>query len=315
MTVVLFAARADLAQPWAEALSRWREELSVPFTLHTDPEAVDPAEVEVLVTGASGGPADFSPYAGARLIQSFWAGVEGFLANPTFPREPVFCRMVEPGLREGMTDYVCAHVLRAHVGLDRHVRDSAEGLWRPAAPPLSRDRKVGVLGLGALGADAARMLGHLRFDVGGWSRTPKHLDGVRCFSGDEGLRAILGESEIVVTLLPSTPATHHLLNAERLSWLPRGATIINPGRGQLIDDDALLAALASGQVAQATLDVFDTEPLPEGHPYWGHPQVTVTPHVAAETRIDTAARVVVEQIGRLQRGEPLRHIVDRDSGY
>ncbi|MEL6793561.1 MAG: NAD(P)-dependent oxidoreductase, partial [Pseudomonadota bacterium] len=193
--------------------------------------------------------------------------------------------------------------------------DSAAGVWDPTIPPLARDRTVAVLGLGALGSDAAKMLSALRFDVVGWSRSQKSLEGVTCLSGDEGLREALRRGEIIVTIMPLTDDTRHVLNAETLALTPKGAAIVNPGRGPLIDDDALLAALASGQIGHATLDVFHEEPLPESHPFWRHSKVTVTPHIAAETRLSGAARVVVEQIGRVQRGEPLWHIVDRSLGY
>lgn len=315
MTVVLFAGDPAEAENWAEPLTRWARELGVPIELHTDRAAVAPERVEALVTAPQGPDEDFSPYAGARLIHSVWAGVESFLANPTFPDGPVFCRMVEQDMTTTMTDYVCGHVLRHHLGIDRHVANSAKGVWEKTAAPPSSARKVGVLGLGALGGDAARMLAALRFDVAGWSRSPKHVTGVECFHGEDGLEALLARSEIVVTLLPSTEDTRHILNARTLAMPPRGAVVINPGRGPLIDDDALLAALASGQIAHATLDVFDTEPLPPDHPYWRHDQVTVTPHIAAETQTDGAARVVIEQIGRLQRGEPLRYVVNREGGY
>jgi len=174
---------------------------------------------------------------------------------------------------------------------------------------------VALLGLGALGAACAGALAGLGFPVLGWSRTPKDLPGIECHHGRDGLKTVLSRAQIVVTLLPATPGTENTLNAETLGWLPQGAAIINPGRGALIDDAALLAALDAGQVGAATLDVFRVEPLPRDHPYWAHPKVTVTPHIAAETRPVTAARVVVENLRRLRDGEPLLHLVDRAEGY
>ena len=149
----------------------------------------------------------------------------------------------------------------------------------------------------------------------GWSRRPRAVPGIDCHHGAEGLRHVLERAQIVVTLLPSTPDTQNTLNAETLSWLPRGACLINPGRGALIDDAALLAALDAGQVGHATLDVFRVEPLPMDHPYWTHPRVTVTPHIAAETRPETAATLVAENLRRLVAGETLLHMVDRQAGY
>ncbi|WP_246209810.1 2-hydroxyacid dehydrogenase [Pikeienuella piscinae] len=312
---MLLSTRPAQMKEWETELTRWRAELNIPFQLRVDPAEISPEDVDMLVLNPVAGIRDLAPYRGVKAVQSIWAGVEGLLANPTLPEEPVLCRMVEPGLSEGMTDYIVGHVLRHHLGIDRCVRESMAGNWAPAVPPLSRDRKVGVLGLGALGADAARMLARLRFDVAGWSRTAKSVDGVTCLHGAKGLDEILARSEILVTILPSTTETRGILNARTLALLPRGAVIINPGRGPLIDDDALLAALESGQIAHATLDVFNEEPLPASHPFWRNPQVTVTPHIAAETRASFAARVVVEQIGRMIRGEPLWHIVDRSLGY
>jgi glyoxylate/hydroxypyruvate reductase A len=172
-----------------------------------------------------------------------------------------------------------------------------------------------VLGLGELGSACARMLAALKFDVAGWSRTPRSLDGVDVFSGDAGLRAALTGAEILVLLLPLTPATENLMTAERLSWLAPGAVLINPGRGALIDDTALLAALGSGQLSHATLDVFRTEPLPPDHPFWSHPRVTVTPHVASETRPRTASMTIAENVRRGEAGEPFLYVVDRARAY
>ena len=315
MTNVLLAVDAGVMEEWRNALLRRGRELGVAFDLHTLADGRAPEEADVLIVSPKGPIEDYRAYRGSKLIQSVWAGVEAYIARPDFPHEPTFCRMVDNGLTIGMTDYICGHVLRYHLGLDRHIRDSATGVWAPATPPLSTDRKVGVLGLGALGRDAAEMLVRLRFDVAGWSRTPKDIPGVACHHGADGLHEVLSRSEIIVTILPSTSDTRHILNADTLALAPRGACIINSGRGPLIDDEALLAALGAGQIGHATLDVFDEEPLPKGHPFWNHPQVTVTPHVAAETRTDSAARVAVEQIGRLVSGAPLLHVVDTKAGY
>ncbi|HEX9858480.1 MAG TPA: NAD(P)-dependent oxidoreductase, partial [Paracoccaceae bacterium] len=206
------------------------------------------------------------------------------------------------------------NVLRHHLGMDRYV-SQREPVWEQIVPPLARERRVAMLGLGALGQACARALVALNFPVTGWSRSPKAVAGVECRHGEAGLEATLRDAAIVVTLLPRTPETENLLDARRLGWLPQGAVIINPGRGALIDDEALLAALDAGRLGHATLDVFRVEPLPPAHPFWTHPHVTVTPHIAADTRADSAARVVVENIRRGEAGEPLLHLVDRARGY
>lgn len=271
-----------------------------------------PDAVDYIVYAPTGQPLDFAQYPKARAVLSLWAGVEQIVTNATLTQP--LCRMVDPGLREGMRDYVCAHVLRYHVGMDAHIVNPAQE-WIFAPPPLARSRKVAVLGLGELGAECARALAQLGFEVHGWARREKAIDGVTCHAGKAGLGAALEGAEITVLLLPATPQTENLLNGARLAALPFGARIINPGRGALIDDAALLGALESGQIAHATLDVFRIEPLPADDPFWAHPRVTVTPHVASETRADTASGVIAENIARGEAGAPFLYLVDRDAGY
>ena len=311
MTRVLYAGDPDEAGAWRDRLLALKPGLD----LTLDIDAIDPGDVDILIYEASGPVKDLAPYAGVAALQNLWAGVEAILANPTLPDAPALCRMVEPGLTIGMTDYVAGHVLRLHLGMDRHRTRQARGEWSTDNPPLSTDRTVGIAGLGELGRDAAEKLAFLRFDVSGWSRSPKTIEGVRCLHGPDGLATLLAESDILVLLAPLTPETENLLDAPRIAAMKPGAHIINVARGPLIDDDALLAALDSGQVASATLDVFRTEPLPAGHPYWSHPSVTISPHIASITRPETAAKVVVEQIDRHERGEPFAHVVDRRNGY
>lgn len=277
------------------------------------PEIRDPATVDYIVYAPNAGLTDFSPFIGCKAVLNLWAGVERIVANPTLTQP--LCRMVDPGLTEGMVEYVTGHVLRHHLGMDAHILGK-DGVWRNRVrPPIARERPVAVLGLGELGSAVARALVSLNFPVLGWSRTPKSVTGVTCGSGEDALEAVLRQARILVLLLPLTDDTRDLLDARRLALLPEGAFIVNPGRGPLIDDDALLAALDAGRVAHATLDVFRTEPLPPGHRYWSHPRVTVTPHIAADTRAITATRVIAENIRRGEAGEPLLHRVDRDRGY
>jgi glyoxylate/hydroxypyruvate reductase A len=213
-----------------------------------------------------------------------------------------------------MVEWVTGHVLRYHLGMDAQI-SGQNGTWAPLIPPLARNRRVGFLGLGVLGSACAHALVALNFQVSGWSRASKSVAGIRCLSGDAGLAKLLQSSDILVLLLPLTPATENLLNAERLALLPKGAFVLNPGRGALIDDKALLGALDTGQIAHATLDVFRVEPLPPEHPYWAHPNVTVTPHIASDTRADSASLVIAENIRRNEAGEPMRFVVDRAAGY
>lgn len=271
-----------------------------------------PEEVDYIVYAPGGTVQDFTPYTRCKAVLNLWAGVERIVGNPTLTQP--LCRMVDPALTAGMVEWVTGHVLRHHLGMDRHIVNP-DHVWAPEPPPLAAERPVAMLGLGELGRACAAMLVALGFPVRGWSRSPRVVEGIACYHGDAGLQAALTGAEIVVTLLPATPDTENLLDARRLGWLAPGAAIINPGRGTLIDDAALLAALDAGRIGHATLDVFRVEPLPADHPYWAHPRVTVTPHVAAETRPASASRMVAENIRRGEAGEPLLHRVDRDRGY
>lgn len=307
---ILFAAGARNWPEWRAPLEAALREAGVDARLVTEaaPEAVD------FMIYAPGGdtPADFTPFTRCKAVLSLWAGVERIVGNATLTQP--LCRMVDPGLTQGMVEYVVGHAMRFHLGLDA-VLEAQNGVWQQVIPPLASERPVAVLGLGALGAACAQALAGLGFAVLGWSRRPKALPGIECHHGEAGLAAVLSRAQIVVTLLPATADTENLLGAAALARLPHGAAIINPGRGTLIDDDALLAALERGQVGHATLDVFRTEPLPADHPYWAHPRVTVTPHIAADTRPSSAAKVIAENVRRSLAGEALLNTVDRRAGY
>ena len=230
---------------------------------------------------------------------SLWAGVEGIVDDPTLTVP--LCRMVDEGLTRGMAEWVAAHVLRYHVGTDAHVLGQ-DGVWRNGVtPPLAPDRTVAILGLGEIGRVVAATVAGLGFDVRGWSRRRQTVAGIVTGGGEDGLEEVLREADIVVLLLPATPETENVLDARTLAMLPavRGSSI--PGAAPLIDDAALLAALDSGHVAHATLDVFREEPLPPDHPYWKHPRVTVTPHIAAETRPETASSALSPATSRAAR--------------
>lgn len=308
MTTVLFAA-GDAA--WAEYAPHLRHALAEAGIVADLVTKARPETVDFIVYAPSSPLQDFTPYSRCRAVLSLWAGVERIVGNQTLTQP--LCRMVDPGLTEGMVEYVVGHALRHHLGMDRWIK-GAPG-WEQIVPPLARERRVAMLGLGELGLACARALRALNFDVAGWSRSAKPGLEIPSHHGDAGLEAVLRRSEIVVTLLPRTAETENLLDARRLGWLPQGAVIINPGRGALIDDAALLAALESGAVGHATLDVFRAEPLPDDHPFRSHPRVTVTPHIAADTRASSASRVIAENIDRALDGKPLKHQVDRARGY
>lgn len=295
----------DYRDPLAMALGA----LGIDAALARDhaPEAVD-----YIVYAPVDGQVDLSRYTHAKAALGLWAGVETIIANPTLTMP--YARMVDEGLTRGMVEWVTGHVLRHHLGMDADICRQ-DATWAPRVPPLAAERKVGVLGLGELGTACASTLAGLGFDVAGWARRPKDIAGVACFAGAADLAQVLSRSEILVLLLPHTPATETLIDAQALAMLPAGAVILNPGRGALIDDAALIAALDAGHIAHATLDAFRVEPLPADHPYWAHPDVTVTPHTASATRPGTAAQVIAENIRRGEAGEAFLHLVDRDAGY
>ncbi|WP_121063216.1 2-hydroxyacid dehydrogenase [Chachezhania antarctica] len=272
-----------------------------------------PAEVDYIVYAPADGHTDFTPYTRLKAVLSLWAGVESIVTSDSLTVP--LARMVDPGLTAGMAEWVTGHVMRHHLGMDAHIHGQ-DGVWRnDTVPPLAADRPVTILGLGALGSACGQMLAHIGFPVTGWSRTEKHIDGITGHHGPDGLKTALTGAQIVVLLLPDTAETKNTLNAETLALPAPGAVVINPGRGPMIDDDALLAALDGGQIAHATLDVFRTEPLPADHPYWAHPKVTVTPHIASATRPSSAATVIAENVRRGVTGEPFINVVDRSLGY
>lgn len=309
MINALFAARADRWDKYEAPLKAAFGEAGLAVDLRMDfpPEAVD-----YIIYAPNSSVQDFTPYTRCKAVLNLWAGVENVVGNPTLTQP--LARMVDPGMTRGMVEWVTGHTLRHHLGMDAQILGQ-NGDWRPHVPPLAEDRRVSVLGLGALGSACAEVLAGLGFAVTGWSRRPKAIPGVTCLSGADGLRDALSRADILILLVPLTTATENLMDAQNLALMPAGACLINPGRGQLIDDEALLAALDTGRIAHATLDVFRVEPLPADHPFWAHPRVTVTPHIASETRPRTSAQVIAENIRRGAAGEPFVHLVDRDAGY
>ena len=249
-----------------------------------------------------------------KYIFSMGAGIDHLTSDPDLPDVPIV-RLIDDSLTQGMTEYVAQQVLHYHRRQPELDEQQRRKSWRELYVPPASERGVGLMGLGKLGSDAARILIALGFKVAAWSRTPKAMADVTSFHGAEGLSPFLAESEILVCLLPLTPATTGILNRDLFANLPKGAYLINPGRGACMVEDDVLSALDSGQLAGASLDVFATEPLPPEHPFWAHPKITVTPHNSSRTNIISAARTIAANIARIEAGEIPEGIVNLERGY
>ena len=257
---------------------------------------------------------DFSSYNNLKAVLSLYAGIEDIVGNETL-KCPLIKMIDNHGLTNSMIEWCLAHTLRLHLDIDRHIFGQ-DGLWRSKIkPPIAKERTVGILGLGTLGKPVAVFLKKIGFNVFGWSRTKKKIDHIKCFNGSDGLKEVLRVSEILILLLPLTSETRFILNDESLQFLPKKSNIINAGRGELIKDNALIKKLRSGDVKTATLDVFQQEPLPKKHPYWILPNVTVTPHIAADTPVESSAKVIANNIKVLMEGKLPNGMVDLNRGY
>lgn len=250
-----------------------------------------------------------------KLIINLGAGVDSIVKDRSLPAGIPIVRIADPEMSRMMAQFVLAAVLRHYRDFVSFARAQKERRWHYIHPREAPTCSVGIMGLGNLGAMAAQELTRQGFRVAGWARSPKAIDGVESFHGRDGLALLLARSEILVVMLPLTPETDGILGAEALARLPHGAKLINVGRGRLVDEDALIAAIRSGQIAEATLDVFHTEPLPADSPLWDFDQVLVTPHLASVAIPRTAARQVAENLRRLSAGEPLLNVVDPLRGY
>jgi glyoxylate/hydroxypyruvate reductase A len=306
---VLFHSPDDDAQAWRRALERRLPGIDVRIW----PEAGEPAEIEAALVWRVP-PGILRRFPRLALIQSLGAGVDGLLADPDLPQVPL-CRLVDGSMARSMSEFVLAQVLKYHRRLNHFAAEQRAGRWSFALPEPPRATRVGIMGLGELGRHAAGVLVGEGFTVRGWSRSPRELSGGTAFAGADGLEAFLAGTDVLVCLLPLTSATRGILDARLLAGLPLGARLVNVGRGAHLVEADLLAALDGGRLAHASLDCFAEEPLPPGHPFWSHPRIDVTPHVAAFADPESAADEVAENLRRLRDGRPLRHLVDRAQGY
>src|SRR5262245_1414045 len=300
---ILFASEMEKLQSWlpllSEALPRDR--------ITTSPD--EKIDVALVATPPKG---ILKKLAGVKLIQSLWMGVEGLVSDPDYPRGVPLARLVDPGMVAAMSETVLAHVLDWHRRHNQYREQQRERKWLRHNQYMAGDRSVGLLGLGELGTDAAGKLLALGFNVHGWSRRAKQIAGVKCHTD---LSAMLPECDALVCLLPLTAQTRGILGKNTFSLLKPKSCIINVARGGHVAKQDLIAALDSGHLSHAYLDVFEPEPLPKDDPLWSHPKVSVTPHTAALTEPRTAVPKIVENVERARRGEAPLNRVDFDAGY
>ena len=308
-TTFLYKSDPVRGRQWAEVFRQHAPDID--FRIW--PDVGDPLRVRFLAAWEP--PADIAThFPHLEVLFSSGAGVDQFNFAALPPTLPVV-RMVEPGIVRGMVEYVTHAVLSLHRDIPAYRRQQQAKQWRPLPVRPANERRIGVLGLGSLGQAVLTQLRGFGFDCAGWSRSRHAIDGVQCFAGQEELAAFLARTDILICLMPLTDATRGVLNAALFAQLPQEAALVHVGRGpQLVNDD-LIAALDSGQLSEAMLDVTDPEPLPAGHALWHHPRIHITPHIASMTQPLSAAAVVIDNLRRFTAGEPMVGLVDRSRGY
>lgn len=298
---------------WKQTLQELLPDLKV-LLKDEDLAAYQPADVSYVVT--------WNPPSGwlatlpnLECVLSVGAGVGHVLKDPGYPRQVPIIRTISESLRTRMTEYVVLHVLRFHRRLPEIVDAQTRAEWIQYVEPLASDIRVGILGLGNLGGAAARALVGLGYDVAGWSRRGRPIEGVSVHVGVDGLRDVLARSRIVVCMLPQTAATLDVLDLDAFRTMPSDGALINVGRGENLVDADLIAALDSGHLRGATLDVFRDEPLPRSHPFWSHPKILITSHTASAIEPATGGQVIAENLKAFIRGDHVPDVVDIEQGY
>ncbi|WLS80426.1 glyoxylate/hydroxypyruvate reductase A [Erwinia pyri] len=306
---IVYKSSPERGAVWAKLLATLAPEAN----FRQWPDTGNPEEVDYLVAWQP--PENLrQQFPNLKVLFSVGAGADQFDYAALPPDLPVV-RMIEPGLTSGMVEYVTFAVLGLHRQMPRYLHQQRQQIWHEhASQPASRCR-VGVMGVGELGEAALKTLVQLGFDCAGWSRTHKEIAGVASFAGEARLGAFLARTDILICLLPLTAATEGILNASLFNQLPEGAALVQVGRGKHLNQAHLLDALESGQLSAAVLDVTSPEPLPAGHPFWSHPGIWLTPHIASQTQPESAVGALLENIRRYERGEKLTGLVDREKGY
>ena len=309
---LMFVSEEDRAKDWRDEMRKHFPEMT--FLVWPDDKGVDLDTVDYCLAWKPQASV-LSRLSGLKYVQSLGAGVDGLLMDPDLPNHIPISRMVDRSLVQGMTEYILYNVIHYHRKMGNYAAQQAAGTWRALRQVDPRTRRIGIMGLGELGRDAAEKMLPLEFDIASWSRSPKDVTGITSYDGHVGFDAFLARTDILICLLPLTDATRGIINSANLAKLPEGAVVMNCARGAHVVDDDLLAALDADHIAGACLDVFNDEPLPSDHRYWSHPKVRITPHTASLTNAHSAAEYVAENIRRVERGEPPLNIVDLEAGY
>ena len=309
---ILYISKYD-PTPWQRKIEKVLPEAD--FLLWPDDAPSDLGEIDYILTWKPE-PGLLAKFPKLKAIFNLGAGVDVLLADKTLPRDVPIVRLVDPLLTSGMVEYVVCWVLYFHRQFHIYGKLQKMHQWKESPPPFTAKRAVGFLGIGELGQASAVALQNLGFkNIAGWSRSKKQLPGIESFSGAKELDAFLARTEILITLLPLTGQTEKIINAKNILSLPTGACIINPGRGGLINDDDLIAALKSGKISGAVLDAFAPEPLAAQSPYWDMENVFITPHIASLTVAGSAASTTVEMIKKIEAGGAPENTVNIDNGY
>jgi glyoxylate/hydroxypyruvate reductase A len=305
--LVLLGAGGGLGRVREQMLTR---DPSLSILRHGDPGA-EQAQVALCWNPT---PGSLGLYPDLRLIHSIAAGADQIFKDPSRPAQVPVCRIIDPDHRLGMVEYVLWGVLHYHRGFDQMLRNQSRAVWdRPGQRPAKQTR-VGVMGLGELGRAVAAQLAALGFDTRGWARRPQQVTGVTTYQGDR-IAAFLAGLDILICLLPLTPETEGILGSQTFAHMAPDSVVINCGRGEHLRGEELMNALDDGQLRGALLDVFDQEPLPAEHPFWRHPKITLTPHIASSASYEVIAEQILHNLGRLQAQLPLVNRVDSERGY
>ncbi|KAB8307555.1 glyoxylate/hydroxypyruvate reductase A [Erwinia endophytica] len=306
---IVYKSTASRGELWARLLA----ELAPEINFRQWPDIGNPLDVDYLVAWQP--PENIMQwFPNLKVLFSVGAGADQFDYASLPPELPVV-RMIEPGLTQGMVEYVTFAVLGLHRGMPRYLQQQRQQQWleQPAKP--AAQCRVGVMGVGTLGEAVLQPLVQFGYDCAGWSRTAKNLPGVQSYVGEAQLNAFLARTDILICLLPLTDATEGILNASLFAQLPPGAALVQVGRGRQLNHQHLLEALNQQQLSAAVIDVTQPEPLPEGHPFWRHPAIWLTPHIASQTQPESAVRALLDNIRRFENGEPMQGLVDRQRGY